>query len=89
MCPMERQTGRTTRLVDSYIQELFTKGKIIVRDHAPSEEAHKILFERILDRLLAEHDIFFDWVEKGEIRIDKKTFTIEVNETKIFSPNDY
>ena len=38
-----RATGRTSRLVDSYIQELFTNKEIEVRDHFPHRGADKFL----------------------------------------------
>lgn len=28
-----RRTGRTTRLIDNYIQELFKNKRIVVKDH--------------------------------------------------------
>lgn len=50
-----RGTGRTTRLIDRYIQELFTEGYIIVKDHYNSLDADRFLTERILKRLKSEH----------------------------------
>ena len=47
---INRGTGRTTRLIDSYIQELFKNGEIEVRDHYDSIHAHKYLVKRIVDR---------------------------------------
>lgn len=54
----KRKSGRTTRLIDSYIQLLFevNKGESVkVRDHYPSNDAHRILLEKILKRLQNEH----------------------------------
>ena len=53
-----RKSGRTTRLVDNYIQLLFEvdKGQTIqVRDHYPSNDAHRMLIDKIVNRLKNEH----------------------------------
>lgn len=53
-----RKSGRTTRLIDDYIQLLFTTDKgstIKVRDHTPSNDAHRQLIEKIVRRLKNEH----------------------------------
>jgi len=53
---MEIRTGQTTRLADKYIQQLFTKGKIQVRNHYSerlSDNDH--LFGIIIKRLFDEH----------------------------------
>ena len=54
----KRQSGRTTRLIDNYIQLLFEVDKgqeVQVRDHYPSNDAHRMLLEKIVARLNAEH----------------------------------
>lgn len=54
----KRHSGRTTRLVDDYIQLLFTteRGSLIkVRDHYPSNDAHRTLLDKIALRLKNEH----------------------------------
>jgi hypothetical protein len=54
----KRKSGRTTRLIDDYIQLLFEvdKGQSVkVRDHYPSNDAHRQLLERIVRRLKNEH----------------------------------
>lgn len=51
----ERATGRSTRLVDEYIQELFNDGQIIVEDHYGTLESNRFLFDRITTRLSQEH----------------------------------
>ena len=54
-----RATGRTTRLIDYYIQQLFKKGKVVLRDHhkdgssVPANERLVSIFE---DRLNREHE---------------------------------
>ena len=53
-----RKSGRTTRLIDNYIQLLFEvdKGELIkVRDHYPSNDAHRQLLDKIIKRLKNEH----------------------------------
>ena len=53
-----RCTGRSTRLVDDYIQELFKNKKVIVKDHYESgNDMHinNFLADRILRRLALEH----------------------------------
>lgn len=59
-----RRSGRTTRLADSYIQELFDKGTITVADHFTHTEDGKCfkheskrLMKTIITRLLLEHNI--------------------------------
>ena len=45
----KRHSGRTTRLIDNYIQLLFEveKGQSVkVRDHYPSNDAHRQLLEK-------------------------------------------
>lgn len=69
--PSSRRTGKTTRLVDKYVQEFFTKGSCTTYDHYGSKEANKRLFYLVLDRLSKEHDI-----EKKPIRLNMRTFTI-------------
>ena len=52
-----RATGRTTRLIDSYIQELFENinKHVIIKDHYYSKQADRYLMIRIHDRLKYEH----------------------------------
>lgn len=53
-----RQSGRTTRIIDRAIQDLF-KGKTVqVVDHylsGQSGTANRLLYEKILKRLQSEH----------------------------------
>lgn len=50
---LSRQTGRTTRIVDAAIQELFEKGEVTIVDHHPSGSDHAL---RLLqNRLAREH----------------------------------
>ena len=52
-----RQTGRTTRLVDFYIQELYNNSnkEIIIKDHYENNESNRYLLSRIKYRLEKEH----------------------------------
>lgn len=52
-----RRSGRTTRLADNCIQELFTKGYTICRDHyTESELPSRLLFDIVVRRLNSEHN---------------------------------
>lgn len=73
-----RQKGRTTRLVDRYIQELFNHNNewITITDHTdlPSENECKLrmakhLFDRILKRLRYEHNY---GVDKSKLSIEHR-----------------
>ena len=61
----KRKSGRSTRLVDQYIQLLFEVDKgtnVKVRDHYPSNDAHRQLLDRIIKRLKNEHpDLQFEY----------------------------
>lgn len=53
-----RATGRTTRLVDLYIQLLFESEEglqIAIVDHHPARASHENLADRIVRRLNIEH----------------------------------
>lgn len=55
-----RQTGRTTRLADKYIQQLFSEGFVEVKDHHTSgRSGHEHLFSIIFNRLKNEHHHLF------------------------------
>ncbi len=47
-----RGTGRTTRLVQHYMNELFNNRGVVVKvkDHYDSASAHRYLTDRIIDR---------------------------------------
>ena len=64
---MVRMTGRTTRLVDSYIQLLFENiGEYIkVKDHYNHIRADKHLIERIEERLYREYAIKVDKIVRN------------------------
>lgn len=54
-----RATGRTTRLVDAYVQELFNKKEVVLKDHHEGGEnpmANVELAYRFKRRMQLEHD---------------------------------
>lgn len=53
----DKSTGRTTRLIDYYIQQLFqNKGEyVVICDHYDSVNSHRRLFDLIVNRLQTEH----------------------------------
>ena len=52
-----RATGRTTRLVDEYIQKIYeNKGEWVkIADHYYSAQANKMVADKVAERLKAEH----------------------------------
>lgn len=53
-----RATGKSTRLIDFYIQELFNKKEIFVIDHdkfGENKYANNDLLDKIMRRLHSEH----------------------------------
>lgn len=57
-----KATGRTTRLADDYIQQLFKNiGKwVLVVDHFPIRKATEGLVDIIANRLISEHNIVIE-----------------------------
>lgn len=55
---LNRRTGRTTRMADACIQELFKQGYTVIRDHHGTRESHRMLFSIIEKRLKIEHHTF-------------------------------
>lgn len=54
---MKRCTGKTTRLVDYYIQELFNSGTTgIIKDVDGAKQGDYVLYLKILSRLQFEHN---------------------------------
>ncbi len=51
-----RRTGRTTKIVDKIIDELFKNGEAICKDHYDSYESHKRVAGIVWTRLLSEHN---------------------------------
>lgn len=61
--PQDRKTGRSTRLIDSYVQAIFKHPEAmhIILDHSngnASYKLNKILFDKVLRRLNIEHNIY-------------------------------
>ena len=52
-----RMTGRTTRMVDEFVQKLYeNKGEWVeIYDHYPNIHAHRMVFEKVIKRMLIEH----------------------------------
>lgn len=60
-----RGTGRTTRLVDEYVQKLYSTPNtaIEIRDHWQDNLGHRHLIERIKTRFRNEHPDDFMFLE--------------------------
>ena len=54
---LRRSTGRTTRIIDEYIQELYRhQGDWIeIKDHYPSPQSDRMVLNRIVARMELEH----------------------------------
>lgn len=52
----ERRSGRTTRIVDAAIQELFEKGFVHVKDHHGDKHTDRLALALVKDRLFREHE---------------------------------
>lgn len=59
-----RRVGNTTRLIDSFVQQLFTTGSVIVYDHHTSDHAWKIM----IGRLEREHYDVMKHLELNKVR---------------------
>ena len=69
-----RNSGRSTRLVDLYIQDIFTKGCCIVKDHFDHKAADECLIIKTVNRLYNEHHIQRCELELVENKIVLLTF---------------
>lgn len=69
---MSKQSGRSTRLVDKYIQDLFTDGEVVITDHYDTKASHIFLLHRVLKRLESEHPHAFKLVEVKDLKIKLK-----------------
>jgi len=78
-----RRSGRTTRLIDSSIQELFSRGYVICRDHYPTKKMAKYVFERVLKRVYAEHESI-----TRDLKIDRNNFILALSEDKIWEARE-
>ncbi len=64
----ERCSGRSTRLIDKYVQEIYSnKGKWVeITDHYPSPQAAFLLFDHIMRRITIEHEADVLKVDKSK-----------------------
>lgn len=64
-----RRTGRTTRLVDLYVQEYFNSDEFNIEDHHKGKNSTEDLLEIFMQRLRIEHRILlgvhYNIVNKG------------------------
>lgn len=74
-----RQTGRTTRLIDYYVQKLFEnwnmnggQGYIDIEDHYSTISSNKMLMEKIKNRIEREHHLECDMYSINKMRIKPK-----------------
>ena len=61
-----RMTGRTTQMVDGFIQKLYkNEGEWVeIYDHYPTIQASRMVFEKVIKRMLFEHP-------EDKIEVDK------------------
>jgi len=50
-----RCTGKTTRIVDAAIQELFNTGRVTIQDHVNHRDSHNRTMQRVCRRHKSEH----------------------------------
>lgn len=67
-----RRSGRSTRLMDSFVQQLFNEGEVKIYDHHPLRNSDRHLFNRVLKRLYKEHGLNEKYLD-----INKSTYTIK------------
>lgn len=64
-----RRTGRSTRMIDEMVQQLFSKGEVIVSDHYYSpdnDQPTRNNLNTLLKRLYNEHGVAKDHVTYDE-----------------------
>lgn len=79
-----RVCGKSTRLVDFYIQELFENvdNWILIQDHYKQNINHILLCKRVAERLYREHDI--------KVEMDLKNFKLKISSIgKKISNNEF
>lgn len=81
--PYDRRSGRTTRIIDEAIQELFVKGKCVVKDHHygldcnSHRKANTFTFRILLRRLELEHG------HLDQFKINHGKFEVKLIPTKL------
>lgn len=85
-----RATGRTTRLADKYIQELFDNpGEWVgITDHYPSRRAYELLMMIICRRVAYEHQIVLDFDRRNcslRIPLDAAQKLIELRKHDLYN----
>lgn len=66
-----RRTGRTTRMIDSFIQDFFNRGKCEIHDHYVDKKSYDRVMDIVLERLSREHGI-----RNNDIIVNRNNFTI-------------
>jgi hypothetical protein len=79
-----RRSGQTTRIVDAAIQELFTAGSVIIKDHHPTIEADRHAYLVFRRRLKDEHNIG----SEDLIISEGNRFTIQLKKNESTSINN-
>jgi len=78
-----RRSGRTTRLVDKAIQDLFNEGVSHIEDHFDSKVSHDLLFDKVVRRLKSELPAGFQSNTTGMVycfdRPERKIYLIEAS----------
>lgn len=72
---MPRETGKTTRIIDTAVQELFDKGEVTIWDHTSFSEhpqARMNTLEKTLKRISFEHPKVFK-----SLKVDRKKYMIK------------
>lgn len=75
-----RKAGNSTRQIDAAINHLFNGLKVEVKDHwkdGTDKKCNIRLFERIIDRLESEHDLF-SLRRNKMIDINRQHLTLEL-----------
>lgn len=66
----QRASGRSTRLLDSYIQELFKNKSAEVIDHDDAQQSHSLLCNKLIQRLINEHQgVRFEIIYPNKIKL--------------------
>ena len=69
----KRSTGRTTRIIDKCIQQLFQTGECTIIDHSGQRHSNWLIMDRIVRRLMIEHEI-----SPSMLNINRSKFIIKL-----------